>query len=520
MFFNRLQIALFLLFCTLAVQGVVSAAETAISRIQLTGNQAISSADLKKRLASFIGKPITQERLENIRVTVFDAYSNKGYLSRVELPAQDLSQGVVQLRVIEVGLGKVTVKAPEDLRFSTARAQRFIETPLTGIKPLSVELLDESAKVLDSLAGISAEAKIIPGGVGEEVDLNLVMENTDFSEVSLQTDNLGAKSTGRHRYTADVQLNSAMSLGEKTVFSLVKSEGLQSLSVDLEVPVGVHGAKGVVGAERSTYDVDINSGLAVDGLSPKYWLRYRFPTGQLREMPFNAEMGFEHAKTEDDLMPTGTPLNNKTNKKLYANGSVSWINDAASAAANISLKLTAGDLDLSAISTVLDADQAGAKTDGKYVKVNLDISGQKKLTPTDSMTFTSSCQVANKNLDSADEIELSGPTGVRAYDVGAVSVDMGCFAQNEFVRQLSQEISGFVFADIGYGQSHKNTYANWQTASEKNAFGIAGIGLGARMAPNDNVNLSFTYARRVGSCQGCDEAQDSGKAWAVATVTF
>jgi hemolysin activation/secretion protein len=498
----------------------IAATESPILSIEFTGNEAISGEALDKKLTSFIGKPITQERLENIRVTVFDAYSNKGYLSRVELPAQDLSEGIVRLRIIEVGLGKVTVQAPEDLRFSKARAEQFIQSPLTGIKPLSVELLDESAKVLDSLAGISAEAKIIPGGVGEEVDLNLVMENTDFSEVSLQTDNLGAESTGRHRYTADLQLNSAMNLGEKTVFSAVKSKGLQSLSIDLEVPVGIEGAKGVIGAERSTYDVDIDSGSAVDGESPKYWLRYRFPTSQLLEMPFNAEIGFEHAKTEDDLMPTATPLNNKTNKKIYANGSVSWINDAASTAANISLKLTAGDLDLSAISTVFDADQAGAKTDGKYLKLNLDISGQKKLTPTDSMTFTSSCQVANKNFDGADEIELSGPTGVRAYDVGAVSVDMGCFAQNEFVRQLSQEIAGFVFADIGYGQTHKNTYANWQTASEKNTFGIAGVGLGVRMAPRDNVNLSFTYARRVGSCDGCSDPQDSGKAWAVATVTF
>lgn len=324
------------LFLILTTQNII-AKESIISRIQFTGNQAILSADLDKKLTSFIGKVITQERLENIRATVFDTYSQKGYFTRVELPEQDLSEGIVRLRIIEVSLGKINIIAPENLRFGSESAQKYFQIPLAGVQPLSVEMLDETTKLLDNLAGISAETKIIPGGEGEQVDLNVEMNNTDFSEMSLQTDNLGAKSTGRQRYTADLQFNSALSLGEKTVISAIKSERLLSLSIDLEVPVGVYGARGVIGAERSTYDVDAGSGNTIDGISPKYWARYRFPSAELLEMPLNIEMGFEHTKTEDTLT-TGSQINNKTNKKLYINGSMSWFNAVSSSAGVISLK--------------------------------------------------------------------------------------------------------------------------------------------------------------------------------------
>ena len=154
------------------------AVSTSISQIQINGNVAVSDQALERLVKPFIGKPITQERLDNIRATVFDEYSRLGFLARIDLPAQDLSAGVVAVTVNEAQLGEVSVQAPDDLRFSQDKAKAYIEHTLRDQRPLSIEQLDARAKVLDELPGLSAEVKVKPIAESALVDAYLLLGNT------------------------------------------------------------------------------------------------------------------------------------------------------------------------------------------------------------------------------------------------------------------------------------------------------------------------------------------------------
>ena len=497
------------------------AASTSISQIQINGNAAVSDQALERLVKPFIGKPITQERLDNIRATVFDEYSRLGFLARIDLPAQDLSEGVIAVTVNEAQLGEVSVQAPDDLRFSQDKAKAYIEHTLRDQRPLSIEQLDARAKVLDELPGLSAEVKVKPIAESALVDADLLLGNTALLSTTLQTDNLGSETTGRHRYTADFQFNSLFSLGEKVVVGAIKSEALTTYSIDAEFPVGFDGVKTSIGTDRTSYGVD-DDGFAVDGISRGAWLRLRLPEILWGELPVNRELGVEHSTTQDDLITGGntSPSQDKDTKRLYGSASVAWVAPAGDAAVNVTTKATLGDIDLSKLASVYQGDQTGARAHGRFTKLNLDIAAQKRLSPQSSLTATATCQLTNKNLDSGEEIELSGPTGVRAYAVGAVSADQGCYVQSELINQFTDKIAGYAFLDVGYAQTNKATYTNWQTANEANRFAIKGAGVGARIAATDAINLSLSYARRLGSCDGCTDTLDNGRFWAVATGSF
>ena len=497
------------------------AVSTSISQIQINGNVAVSDQALERLVKPFIGKPITQERLDNIRATVFDEYSRLGFLARIDLPAQDLSEGVIAVTVNEAQLGEVSVQAPDDLRFSQDKAKAYIEHTLRDQRPLSIEQLDARAKVLDELPGLSAEVKVKPIAESALVDADLLLGNTALLSTTLQTDNLGSETTGRHRYTADFQFNSLFSLGEKVVVGAIKSEALTTYSIDAEFPVGFDGVKTSIGTDRTSYGVD-DDGFAVDGISRGAWLRLRLPETLWGELPVNRELGIEYSTAQDDLITGGntSPSQDKDTKRLYGSASVAWVAPAGDAAVNVTTKATLGDIDLSKLASVYQGDQSGARAHGRFTKLNIDIAAQKRLSPQSSLTATATCQLTNKNLDSGEEIELSGPTGVRAYAVGAVSADQGCYVQSELINQFTDKIAGYAFVDVGYAQTNKATYADWQTANEANRFAIKGAGVGARIAATDAINLSLSYARRLGSCDGCTDTLDNGRFWAVATGSF
>ena len=499
----------------------VFAADVTISKVQINGNATVSDQALDRLLKPFIGKPITQERINNIRATIFAEYSRLGYLARIDLPAQDLSAGFIAVSVNEAQLGEVSVQAPDDLRFSQGKAKGYIERTLRDQRPLSIDQLDERVKALDELPGLSAEVKVKPIAESAQVDVGLYLDNTSLLSSTFQTDNLGAEATGRHRYTADFQINSLFSLGEKVVVGGIKSEGLSTYSIDAEFPVGFDGVKTSIGTDRTAYDVD-GDGFAVDGISKGAWLRLRLPERLWFSLPVNRELGVEYSITKDDLVSSGTtsPSQDKDTKRLYGSASAAWVAPAGDAAVNFTAKATYGQIDLSKLTAVYNNDQSGARAHGHFTKINIDIALQKRLSVQSSFTATATCQLTNKNLDSGEKIDLGGPTAVRAYAGGAVSADQGCYVQSELNNQFTDKITGYAFADVGYAQTNKTTYNGWQTANEANHFAIKGVGVGTRLAVTDAMNLSLSYARRLGSCNGCTTSPDTGQLWLVFTGSF
>lgn len=475
-----------------------------VSGVTLTLDDEIN-AEVQKRE----NKLLSSALLEEIRATVFQIYSDAGYFARVTFPEQDLTDGVLRVEVEELSLGDVTVRAGEDVRLDPERAAEYLSAVISQDKPLSINDLDQQSTALDGLNGIAAEQSLAFPAERAVVDVEIQLEGTEFAEFSAQVDNFGTKVTGRERASLDAQYNSLLNRGDRLVLSAAKSQGLDSLSADLELPVGYRGERLVFGKSDANFNISgVNN---VYGKSTRDWVRFRSAETLILSSPFNLEFGVERSQTSDS---TGE---NKKTTEQYVAGSLAWVNSSSSAAANVSARLILGDLRLYRAPTNADRDLNAI---GTYRKLLLNVTGQRKLSPQNSFTITSACQFSSKNLDSMSELEISGPSAVRAYDVAAVSVDQGCFAQTEFVHQQNEQRAFFGFIDLASGKTNHSNFANLREGDEKNEFSIFGAGVGMRLNISDKLYFSITYAERLGACEGCVQAQAQDRLWAALTVTF
>ena len=466
-------------------------------------------ADFGRSIEGYQGELITAKLLDQVKGAIFQAYSDAGYFARVTFPEQDLTNGVLRIDVQELTLGNVTVRADDSVRLDAARAEKYLTRVISKESPLSINDLDRQSIALDSLNGVAAEQSLSFPDDTRQVDVEIKLEATEFSEFSAQVDNFGTKGTGRERVSIDAQYNSLLGFGDRMVFSAVKSHGLFSRSADLELPAGYGGKRLVYGYNSSKFKTTGDN--SVHGKSMRDYVRFRSGDIFVFRSPLNLEFGIERSRTSDSTNES------KRNTEKYAAASLAWVNSASSAAANVSARLIFGDLRSYRAPTPADL---ALNAIGSYTKLLLNVTGQKKLSSQNSFTVTSACQFSSKNLDSMSEIELSGPSAVRAYDVAAVSVDQGCFAQMEFLHQRNEQRAFFGFLDAGWGQTHHSTYPNWQEAQESNVFSIFGAGVGARLDISDKFNVSITYAKRLGTCSGCAQPQAQDRLSAVLKVTF
>lgn len=510
----------------------LAAAGLKISDISVAGNEMVADEDLDQSLSSFIGKDITMDRLANIRATLFDVYTKSGFLARVTLPPQGFEEGLLRVEITELRLGDVAVNAPDNLRYAPNRAAARIEGPLKGGRALAIADLDFQTQALDALNGVVADSKVTIDQANAEIDVELTLQNTPLFEGSFQVDNFGSASTGQNRATADLQANSLFHQGERLVLSSVRTDHLDTKSVDLELPVGPYGGVIIAGFEQSSYAIGNQmivlgqpKDYVVAGNSTKSWIRYRALERTYASLPLSVEYGAEGSSVKDGFYwadqsaATASPTTDKSSYKLYGRAAFSWVNKQSTAAADVSMQLALGQTDL-ALAGVRAADASGAKVHGTFVKLTGTLSGQYRMSAKASFATNASCQIGSKNLDTGEKFELSGPTAVRSYGIGAVNVNNGCYAQNEFIYQKDEQTALFGFADVGAGRLWSSTFTNALEAGQKNSFAIGGIGFGVRYNPNENVNVSLTHARRVGACSGCVEAQASSQTWAAFTVNF
>jgi len=124
-------------------------------------------------------------------------------------------------------------------------------------------------------------------------------------------------------------------------------------------------------------------------------------------------------------------------------------------------------------------------------------------------------QIASKNLDISEKMELGGAYGVRAYPEGEAYGDDGYIATAEarwLLPRWSAPIPGRVqliaFVDTGtvfLAESPWVTGKNRETRS--------GAGVGLTWIDNNSFVLRATYARELGNTPATSAPNTSGRFW-------
>ena len=88
-----------------------SGTKVLIKEIRITGAEAVPINDLQKIAAPFVGKELDLPELRKLADAITEAYKERGYnLARAIVPEQDISTGIVEIRVLEARIGSLTVE--------------------------------------------------------------------------------------------------------------------------------------------------------------------------------------------------------------------------------------------------------------------------------------------------------------------------------------------------------------------------------------------------------------------------
>jgi hemolysin activation/secretion protein len=122
------------------------------------------------------------------------------------------------------------------------------------------------------------------------------------------------------------------------------------------------------------------------------------------------------------------------------------------------------------------ADDLTAQTAGTHAHYQLTLARLQQLDRTNALYFAITGQVADGNLDPADQFYLGGPSNARGFDVGALTGSQGYLLSAEWRHALPIHWGGAwlasLFVDHGQIQIYKHEFTpgdNWGSLSDAGA---------------------------------------------------
>ncbi len=154
---------------------------------------------IRSRLTAFLGQPVSRKLITDIQAAIAGVYrdANRPFVS-VTVPPQEITGGVLQVRVVEARLGGVNVHG------ANAGADRYILDRVHVVRgqPIDARLLDTDLDWLNRNPFRRVEAVFGPGK--ELAETELVLQTTESKPWQVFTGyaNSGTRLTGRDRYFA------------------------------------------------------------------------------------------------------------------------------------------------------------------------------------------------------------------------------------------------------------------------------------------------------------------------------
>jgi hemolysin activation/secretion protein len=168
-----------------------------ITPVDLTKAQRVDAPTTRRRLQRFIGKPVSRKLIAEIEANIVQAYRGAGFpLVSVSTPEQEISSGIVQVRVIEFRLQTKTAPGTKDSAYVLSRVRASPGQPIDANK------LAQDLDWLNRYPFRSVQAAFSPGDkLGAT---NLILQTTQTKPWSFYAGyaNSGSPLTGFDRYLA------------------------------------------------------------------------------------------------------------------------------------------------------------------------------------------------------------------------------------------------------------------------------------------------------------------------------
>jgi hemolysin activation/secretion protein len=440
-----------------AAIGQAPGVAVAVKRLEITGNTAFSSATLLELVKQAEGRTLTLAELEALAGRITRFYRNERYfVARAYLPAQEVTQGVVQIRVIEGNYGKFVLENKSLVRDSVVQGM------LDAIKPsgpVSLDSIERAMLNINATPGVLiTRTDATPGEAIGASDFVVATEATARVESYAALDNYGSVYTGKYRVMAGSAINSPFGLGDKLAASVLMSEGrdLQNYRLSYQAPLASDGLRGELSASRTNYELgDAYRMLDAQGTAQTVEATLRYPLLLTQARALEGSLSLAHSKLRDEIRVTATVIPKSSDALTFSlAGKQQDVWGTLPGLSSASLALTLGRLDIDEL-MARQQDAAGAVTAGRYGKLNLSLGRNTQLQRNWTLMTMLRIQKAlfDKNLDGSEDMSVSGMAGVKAYPAGELAGENATLLSAELQYALpfgkSMSLRTGVFADTG-----------------------------------------------------------------------
>lgn len=496
-----------------------------VQSFRFAGNTLLGAEQLTPALTEFVGRELDFAGLQRAADAVAAAYRESGWLVRVYLPEQDVSEGTITLQVVEARFAGVRFEGESSQRVMRTELQAWFQARQAEGAFLNATDLDRALLLADDLPGVSVAGTLAPGAADGETALVLQTTDEPFIYGDIGLDNTGARSTGSNRLTANLNINSPGGRGELVSLNALHTQGSDYGRVALTVPDGYNGLRLGVSATSMSYEVvggpaSITS-LQIKGRSSSMGLDWNYPLVRARLHNLYFSGGLENKGFHSDNR-NSNPADPKSysdyeTHSLRLGLSGNRFDDLAGGGANSgSLQLLWGRL------TSMQAHSQLDSIDHSYNKLNYSASRQQTITPEHSLLISLQGQHATQLLDSSEKFYIGGASTVRAYPASELGGERGQLLSAEWRWRLSPAVVLSAFADHGRVVSLPATASDQQTS-----LSLRGHGLSLAWQGPQGISTRLTWSRRDGANPkptqtgtDSDGTLQKNRVWFTASVTF
>jgi hemolysin activation/secretion protein len=508
---------------------VIEAAKSQITLKSITfkGVTILGDMELKGLVEPFINTPMTYEQMLEIGMVVESYYRSNNYLARAILPPQDLTDGVLTVDVIESVFSKVEVEQElADLPNTQAHVVAIIESQQKIGEPLNAKSLDRALALANDVPGISAQGSLRQGREAGETELLLKLYQGRTRQAELSMDNAGSRSTGFMRVMASMTWFNPNDMADLLNVVAVHTKGSDYARLAYSIPVGVDGWRMGMNISALKYEVVVGEEgiLGAVGHSLTKGMEWLYPLIRRDDVSATVSLtadikNFKNTSAQSQL------ISDYDTKVVAAqvSGFMRDINPGGGTG-TYSVQLSHGNVNLQG-SPSLQTDQTGVKTAGAFNKLRVAGTWLQPITTETSAFISYTGQVADKNLDSSEKMQLGGMNGVRAYPTGEGSGVDGQLIQLELRHNLGSGINLAGFYD--WGQIWLQHDPNYPGGPQHNRNTYRGFGASVAYTNDDGVNFRASWARRQGhnpnpTQTGTDQdgTRDRNRYWLQVTVPF
>ncbi|GAC1319683.1 MAG: ShlB/FhaC/HecB family hemolysin secretion/activation protein [Collimonas sp.] len=490
-----------------------------VKSLKVTGAQAYSEADLLAVTGFKPGSELTLSDLRGMAAKIADYYHRNGYfVTQAYLPAQDIKDGVVTIAVIDGQYGKVT------LRNQTNLSDNLANSLLGGLNsgdPVTSAPLESRLLLLSDLPGVKVKSTLVPGAsVGAS---DLIVDLTPGQRVtgSIDADNAGNRYTGEYRVGATVNLNDPTGHGDiASLRALTSGSGLNYARASYQMQFG----KATAGVAYSHLEYKLGrefESLKANGTANIASIYGSYPLIRSRNNNLYAGLAFDAKTFQDKVDSTSTVADKKAHVLMASLYGDHRDNFGGGGLSGYSVTWSVGNINLQT-PAVQSFDAATAQSNGHFNKLAFSATRLQSVTDTISLYASINGQVASKNLDVSEKMELGGMYGVRAYPEGEAYADQGYVMNLEARMQLpkfSEKLPGQMqligFVDTGTVTVNKNP---WVAGTNRRT--LSGAGVGLNWTDANNFAVRAYYAHKLGSDAATSAPDRSGRFWIQAVKYF